>query len=185
MAQARPIKKWTPVSFVFQSVWLGVLSTAFLDGWNLMRALMFDIPLTKYELIGRWLLYMLEGQFAHDAIRSSDARAGELIAGWAGHYTIGVLFAKMLLAIWGRNWLRHPRLIPAMVIGMVTVLIPYFVMQPGMGAGIAGSLTPDPSAARMKVVVSHIVFGVGLYLAGWLVAGFRRIGQGRQSLNEF
>lgn len=161
------------VEFAFYSIAIGVLATAILDIWNFARHWLFDVPLTKYEFIGRWLLYMLEGQFHHASIRASAPRAGELLAGWAGHYAIGVLFAALLLAIWRLDWVRHPRFLPAMIIGMVTVAIPYFIMQPGMGSGIAGSLTPDPMAARMKVIVSHVVFGLGLYCAGWITALLR------------
>lgn len=39
-------------------------------------------------------------------------------------------------------------------------------MQPGMGAGIAASRTPNPRAARLQSLVTHAVFGLGLYLAG-------------------
>jgi hypothetical protein len=39
-------------------------------------------------------------------------------------------------------------------------------MQPGMGAGIAASRTPRPNSARLHSVVTHAVFGLGLYAAG-------------------
>lgn len=166
--------RWSAAGFLFYSIVLGILSTLFLDLWNLLRAWLLDVPLTNYGLIGRWLLYMLDGQFVHQSIRGAAPRGGELLAGWAGHYAISMLFAMLLLAIWGRQWLRSPRLLPAMWVALVTCFIPYFLMQPGMGAGIAGSLTPDPFAARMKVFVSHVVFGVGLYWAGWLVVAVGR-----------
>ena len=46
---------------------------------------------------------------------------------------------------------------------------PFLIMQPGMGAGIAASRTPRPAAARMQSLVTHGVFGLGLYVAGWIV----------------
>ena len=158
------------LSFLWRSTVLGALATATLDVWNLVRALAFDVALPRYDLTGRWLLYMLDGRFVHDSIRAAEPRTGELFAGWIGHYAIGVVFAMMLLGVWGLQWLHRPRLIPAMLVGLVTLAIPYFLMQPGMGSGVAGRLTADPEAARMKVVVSHVVFGAGLYLAGWLMA---------------
>ena len=47
---------------------------------------------------------------------------------------------------------------------------PFFVLQPGMGAGIAASKTPDPTAARLKSVIGHTVFGLGLYAAAVVTA---------------
>ena len=42
-------------------------------------------------------------------------------------------------------------------------------MQPGMGAGIAASRTPRPAAARLHSLVTHAIFGIGLYAAGRLL----------------
>ena len=38
-------------------------------------------------------------------------------------------------------------------------------MQPGMGAGIAASRTPHPAAARFNSLLTHAIFGLGLYAA--------------------
>lgn len=45
-------------------------------------------------------------------------------------------------------------------------------MQPGMGAGFAGSRTPDPAATRLRNLGTHAVYGVGLYLAALALAHF-------------
>jgi hypothetical protein len=49
--------------------------------------------------------------------------------------------------------------------GIGTVPIPYFIMQPALGLGIAAAKTPHPNQARLKSLVTHTVFGVGLYLS--------------------
>lgn len=38
-------------------------------------------------------------------------------------------------------------------------------MQPGVGAGIAASKTPNPTQVRLRSIVAHMVFGIGLYCA--------------------
>jgi hypothetical protein len=43
-------------------------------------------------------------------------------------------------------------------------------MQPGMGAGIAGSKTPNPSATRLRNLGTHTVFGLGLYASAMVLA---------------
>ena len=52
--------------------------------------------------------------------------------------------------------------------GLVLVL-PYFVMMPGMGMGIAASRTPKPNVARLKSVAAHSMFGIGMYLTAQLM----------------
>ena len=91
---------------------------------------------------------------------------GERAIGSAAHYLIGIAFAGVLLAICGLAWARQPTLAPALALGMATVAAPFLLMQPGMGAGIAASRTPRPNSARLQSLVTHAVFGVGLYAAG-------------------
>src|SRR3546814_6383257 len=70
----------------------------------------------------------------------------------------------------GVAWARQPTLLPCLGLGLLTVLFPYFVMQPALGAGIAGSKTPNPAQARIRSLATHAVFGVGLYLAAVMAA---------------
>ena len=82
---------------------------------------------------------------------------------------IGIMFATMFVAFAGDEWLQHPRLIPAIAFGVVTVLAPLFIMQPALGLGVAASKTPNPRQARVRSLMNHVVFGFGLYIFGSLV----------------
>ena len=50
------------------------------------------------------------------------------------------------------------------------LLAPFLLMQPGMGLGVASRRAPDPVAARIRSLVTHGVFGVGLYAAAWVAS---------------
>ena len=63
----------------------------------------------------------------------------------------------------GPGWLRHPTIGPALALGIATVAAPFFVMQPGMGMGVAASRAPRPAAARLQSLLTHAIFGAGLY----------------------
>ena len=89
--------------------------------------------------------------------------------GWVAHYSIGVVFALLFVSVASWNWLEHPTLLPALAFGVVTTLVPYFVMQPAFGLGIAASKTPRPAQARIKSLMTHTVYGVGLYLWAMLL----------------
>ncbi len=62
------------------------------------------------------------------------------------------------------------QLVFALLVGLGTIVFPFFVMQPAMGAGIMASNRPDPTFAQLKSVMTHLSFGVGLYVAAWLQA---------------
>jgi hypothetical protein len=43
-------------------------------------------------------------------------------------------------------------------------------MQPAFGLGVAASKTPNPNKARLKSLMTHTVFGVGLYVWAYLLS---------------
>jgi hypothetical protein len=109
---------------------------------------------------------MARGRFRHERIAAAPSVPGERLIGWTAHYLIGIAFAGVLLAVCGLAWVRQPTLAPALGLGIVTVAAPFLLMQPGMGAGIAASRAPRPNAARLQSLVTHTIFGLGLYAAG-------------------
>ncbi|APV52006.1 hypothetical protein BWI17_21450 [Betaproteobacteria bacterium GR16-43] len=145
---------------------LGAGATALVDLWAVARKQFLGTPLPNYGLVGRWIAYFPRGRFRHDSIAASCPLPGEHWVGWIAHYAIGISFAALLLAIQGIGWIAHPTLAPALAVGIATVAAPFLLMQPGMGAGIAASRTPRPTAARIQSLVTHTVFGLGLYAAG-------------------
>jgi hypothetical protein len=147
---------------------VGVGATAATDLWAIARKRLLGIPPPDYGLVGRWLAHMPRGRFRHDRISAAPAVHGERLIGWTAHYLIGIAFAALLLGIWGPAWVRQPTMGPALAVGVGTVAAPFLVMQPGMGAGIAASRTPRPGAARLQSLITHAVFGLGLYASGWV-----------------
>ena len=147
-----------------EAIIVGIGATATVDAWSALRSKLFRIPPPDYGLVGRWIGHMPRGRFRHERIAAVPPVPGEKLLGWVVHYAIGVAFALLLVALWGLDWLAAPTPAPAMIVGLGTVAAPFFVMQPAMGAGIAASRTPKPSAARVQSVVTHAVFGAGLYL---------------------
>lgn len=142
----------------------GAGATAVMDIWAIARQRLLGAPLPNYGLVGRWLAFLPRGRFRHDPIAASPPVRGERLIGWTAHYLIGIAFAAALLALWGLEWARQPTLGPALAVGIGSVAAPFLLMQPGMGAGIAASRTPRPTAARLQSLVTHAVFGLGLYL---------------------
>ena len=106
----------------------------------------------------------------HASIAKAAPVRRESLIGWAAHYSIGITFAVLLLAAFGLGWARSPSLFPALFIGIVSVVAPLFILQPAFGAGIASSKTPRPIFNSVKSLVTHVVFGSGLYLAALATA---------------
>jgi len=147
---------------------IGVGATAVTDIWALIRERLLGIAAPNFALVGRWLALMLRGRFRHESIAAAPSVRHERLIGWTAHYLIGIVFAGLLLGVYGITWIDTPTIVPALLIGVGTVAAPFLLMQPGMGAGIAASRTPHPGAARVQSLITHAVFGVGLYGAAWI-----------------
>jgi hypothetical protein len=148
---------------IASAVIIGIGATLVMDGWGLVRKKLLGIPPADYALVGRWLGHMAHGRFRHERIAAASPVPAERLLGWGAHYLIGVVFALLLVAMCGAEWLGQPALLPALAWGIVTVASPFLLMQPGMGAGVAASRTPRPNAARVQSLITHSVFGLGLY----------------------
>src|SRR5688572_15857543 len=151
-------------TYILGAITIGIGATLVMDLWNLFLRHTFNIPSFNYCLLGRWLRHMALGTFRHANITAAPQKPFECTVGWIAHYTIGVVFAVVFVVLTSGGWLARPTLLPALLYGIGTVVFPFFIMQPSFGLGIAASRTPKPTQARLKSLVTHTVFGVGLYV---------------------
>ncbi|MFC5458437.1 DUF2938 domain-containing protein [Massilia niabensis] len=156
------------MELTFAVLVMGVGATWTVDVWAVVRQLLLGVPRPNYGHLGRWLGHMTRGQFLHKSIAAAAQYPGEAVIGWIAHYLIGIAFAALLLAVTGPGWLAVPTIGPALLFGIGTVLAPFLLMQPGMGAGIAAARAPRPAYTRLQSVLTHAVFGLGLYASAWL-----------------
>lgn len=149
---------------------MGLGATLTFDLWGLLLKLTLQLAPSNICLLGRWLRYMPEGTFRHANIALTPRRSAECALGWIAHYLIGMAFAGTFVALAGAGWLQHPTMAPALAFGLVTVVAPFFVMQPLMGLGLASSKAPNPTVARVRTLLNHLAFGAGLYWVAWLMS---------------
>ena len=161
-----------PIELSIAAVAIGVGATLVMDLWAIVLRYGFSIASLSYCLVGRWLGHMPKGIFCHTKITAAAPRFGECALGWSVHYLIGVIYAGLLLLPSGGVWLewlgdnRLQAFVAAIALGLATIVFPFFVMQPALGFGFAAAKNPNPMRARLKTLVTHSVFGVGLFFAG-------------------
>jgi len=150
---------------VLIAIAVGFGATLVMDLWGIFLKHAFNVPSSNYCFVGRWLCYMPDGIFLHKSIAAAPQKPAECAVGWIAHYAIGAIFALALVLLASPRWLREPTVLPAMIFGVVTVAIPFLAMQPSFGQGIAASKTPNPTQARLRSLMNHAVFGLGLYIS--------------------
>ena len=148
------------------TLYTGIGATLIMDLWGIVRRPLLGWPTPDYALVGRWVGHLASGRVRHPAITVAAAVRGERAIGWIAHYLTGIAFAALLVAFGGAAWLARPTLVPALAVGVGTLVVPFCIVQPAMGAGFAAARTPRPAAARLQSFVTHLVFGLGLYVAG-------------------
>lgn len=152
-----------------RSLAIGIGATALLDLWAIFLNRAFGTPLANWAMVGRWFAHLPRGRFMHDTIADTPPVSNELAIGWIMHYLIGALFAAIVIMIWGLDWARNPTLLPALIVGVVTVGCGWFILQPGMGFGLAASKRPNANQVRLIGLINHVVFGLSLWLAALLM----------------
>jgi len=154
---------------ITRSIVIGAGATLVMDAWAaLLRQ--FGVPSLDFSMLGRWVGHLPRGRFVHESIARAAPIKGELALGWATHYAIGISIAGLLLATFGLRWAHAPTPAPALLVGIITVAAPLLILQPGLGAGVASRKTAAPLFNALKSLATHIVFGLGLYLAAWVTA---------------
>lgn len=161
---------------VLGGVAVGVGATLVQDLWNLLLRRAFGIPSLDLCLLGRWLCHMPAGTFRHASIAAARRKTAECAVGAVAHYTIGAAFALLLVLATSGEWLLRPTVLPALLVAVATLVFPFLLMQPALGLGVASSRAPDPTRARLKSLMSHVAFGLGLYLCALPVSHVLRAG---------
>jgi len=142
---------------------MGISATAAIDLWATFANRVLGWPRTHWGMVGRWIGHMRDGQFSHTSIGSSPPVVHESILGWGFHYVVGCIYAALYLMYVSAAQLGQPTLVSAVLFGLVTILSPWFLMQPALGLGICASKAPKPNLVRLQNLVIHTIFGLALY----------------------
>jgi len=159
------------MEFVFKALSIGIFSTVIIDIWASFSNKILKFPRTNWAMVGRWLGHIPSGKLSHSSIASVPEIKHENVLGWVFHYFIGITYAFIyiifvLLALGGQ-----PSLLSAWVFGLVTILSPWFIMQPSLGMGLCASKAPKPNMVRLQNFAIHSIFGLALYY-GWYLNAY-------------
>ena len=160
----------TYLELITFSLIIGIGATLIMDIYAIIIKRLFNIPSLDFRIVGRWIGHFKNGVFSHKNILQAETIRYERAIGWLAHYLIGISFAFLLLLIWGTEWACKPTFWPAITIGLLTTIAPFFLMQPAFGFGIAASKTPNPNLARFRSLKAHAIYGIGLYVAALLLS---------------
>lgn len=158
---------------LLDAVVLGLGASLIMDGWAVLRRQLTGAPMLDYGWLTRWITGLPAGRLSLSVGPGDPLTALERAIGWALHYAIGAVYAGVFLLIVGAGWSASPAMTPALVFGAITALAPFLILQPALGRGLFACRTPSPRAARVQTMLTHLVFGLGLYATALGLAMFK------------
>ena len=157
------------MELLLKGVVIGTGATILMDIWAILLWKVFRQSRPNWAPVGRWFWHLKNGTVFHPDIAQAQPYANELALGWIGHYAVGILYGVILALIVGPAWFAAPTFLPAWILGIVTVGAGWFLLQPGLGIGVAASKLPNANKVRVLNLVSHTVFALGLYGTALLI----------------
>jgi len=151
-----------------QVLGLGIFATVCIDIWATFANKILKFPRTNWAMVGRWVGHIPGGKFIHHPVSASAPVKNEALIGWVFHYLIGIFYAAVYVVYVSIALNNVPTFMSALIFGWITLLSPWFIMQPGLGLGICAVKAPRPNLVRLQNLIIHSVFGIALYY-GWVV----------------
>ena len=115
-------------------------------------------------VIGRWVFGLFGGRLIHKNIIDSSPVKYEVPAGWIFHYLTGVGLVLTYPLFFYALDIPMPadQLIPSVVWGLVTSLLPWLILYPGYGWGLFGLRAPKNASPLIATPVAHMLYGLGM-----------------------
>jgi hypothetical protein len=109
---------------------------------------------------------MFSGKFVHKNIIESSPLKYEESTGWIFHYfigaSVGLTYPLFYLAFDVPMPANH--LIPGLLWGLATVILPWLTNFPAFGWGFFGTRAPEGTKPLIAPAIAHSCFGLGMGL---------------------
>jgi hypothetical protein len=143
----------------------GVIATASMDVLTTIAIRLRLIAPLSPNVIGRWFASVARAHPLHKDIARAAPISHELAFVIPGHYAIGMFLFTVFVLLASRIGWPARSLGAALTFGLCTNAFPWFLMFPAMGYGWFGAHGPVGTRLFVSSLVSHIFFGLGIWIA--------------------
>jgi len=149
-------------------IWLvsfigGIVGSVFMDMTEAQMSKLGISSGVKGTYIGRWVKGVLGGVFHHQDIAQSQPVKNEAGIGQIFHFIVGggvvALFYPVFIMSIG---ISTNHLMMSLIFGLLTSVLPWFILMPSFGWGFFGSKAPPGSRPVLSPILSHIPYGFGI-----------------------
>jgi hypothetical protein len=150
------------MDLVLKGIVAGVLGTVVMDALNLLIARTGIITKLDVRMIGRASYGWTRGRFLYKHPGEMPQSSSELIYGYVTHYTIGMVLAITYLIGWDLLIGGPASLEWAVLYGVATTAVAYFVLFPSIGLGVCGRHSPHGIKLPLSTLTNHLFYGLGV-----------------------
>jgi DUF2938 family protein len=106
----------------------------------------------------------MRGEFVHKNIIKAAPVEHEAAIGGITHYLLGAGLALSYPALYSLSGAPLPgnHVLPGLLWGLATALLPWIIFYPAFGWGLFGANAPRGTRAVLSPTVSHLFYGLGL-----------------------
>ena len=154
---------------IVRAIIVGVIAVVAFDLWGWMLQRLFRVRAPNWAILGKWMLAPFATKAATPPPGGPPSfTAAQKALGTLAHFATGIAFAGLLIALAGPTWAAKPTPLPAIAMGLGTIVFAWFVIMPALGHGPAASKTPFPWRIRGLTLLAHAIFGLGFFLGAVL-----------------
>lgn len=113
-------------------------------------------------MLGRWIAGFANGRFYRPRILEEQPHPLEIRLGWFFHYCIGVGLSVQYLLLSRCFGFNPAAPLTALEFGILTTVLPWFMMFPALGFGILARKTSRENRIPYFSLFNHFVYGTGL-----------------------
>ncbi|MAZ93153.1 MAG: hypothetical protein CMF58_01930 [Lentimicrobiaceae bacterium] len=144
-----------------------VVGGIFIDSGGFVVSKIFDGPffLDGYGNLGRYTLNLFDGNagFPENNFKDLPVMKGEMTLGLLMHLGVCIMDTLFYFFITFSILKSTPKLLPAVILLICFLFMPYCIMDPAVGAGFFGSRTENQFLTLFKSAMLHPFFGVGIW----------------------
>ena len=140
----------------------GLVGTFVMDVLNILVARTLYISRIDVAMIGRMATGWAHGRFCHSNPSEMQPVRNEVVIGLASHYAIGVALSVPFVFGWSFLIGSSPSPPWALVYGIGTTVVSWFLVYPSMGLGFLGLQSPEGTKAVVSSFANHLFYGLGL-----------------------
>lgn len=153
-------------------IWLlafisGIVGSVFMDMAESQMSKLGISSGVNAAYIGRWVGGVLVGVLKHQDIINTQPVKNEIRIGQIFHFIVGggvvALFYPIFIAVLGFDG-EHNYLMSATIFGLLTSVLPWFVLMPSFGWGLFGMKASVKSKPVISPVIAHVFYGFGIGL---------------------